>query len=162
VEYEIFKNKQIFFFLKLKMETVFKIFAHSSLCKFFSRVAMKSNSAWKIVLKFKMSDFLTSLYCEVQIECWCYSRSTLELWLLDLTLYEFFDNSVISCGFSNNWIFASWTKIHFDPFKWYFNDSKDYMGGLKNITHGDFRSCMRTHAIQFHKLKNLRNNLKGY
>ena len=41
------------------------------------------------------------------------------------------DNSVIlrfSQGFSNNWIFASWTKIHFDPFKWYFNDIRDYMG----------------------------------
>ena len=33
-----------------------------------------------------------------------------------------FDNSVISCSFSGNWIFASWTKIHVDPFKWYFND----------------------------------------
>jgi hypothetical protein len=26
------------------------------------------------------------------------------------------------------WIFASWTKIHFDPFKWYFNGTRDYMG----------------------------------
>jgi hypothetical protein len=25
-------------------------------------------------------------------------------------------------------IFASWTKIHFDPFNWYFNDIRDYMG----------------------------------
>jgi hypothetical protein len=34
-----------------------------------------------------------------------------------------------ACGFSNtDWIFASWTKIHFDPFKWYFNDIRDYMG----------------------------------
>jgi hypothetical protein len=30
--------------------------------------------------------------------------------------------------FANNWMFASWTKIHFDPFKWYFNDIRDYMG----------------------------------
>jgi hypothetical protein len=30
--------------------------------------------------------------------------------------------------FSNNWIFASWTKNHFDPFKWYFNDIRYYMG----------------------------------
>jgi hypothetical protein len=27
----------------------------------------------------------------------------------------FVDNSVISCSFSNNQIFVSWTKIHFDP-----------------------------------------------
>jgi hypothetical protein len=38
------------------------------------------------------------------------------------------NNSVISCGFSINWIFASWTKIHFNPFKRYFNDIRDYMG----------------------------------
>jgi hypothetical protein len=25
-------------------------------------------------------------------------------------------------------MFASWTKIHFEPFKWYFNDIRDYMG----------------------------------
>ena len=24
--------------------------------------------------------------------------------------------------------FAFWTKNHFDPFKWYFNDIRDYMG----------------------------------
>ena len=29
--------------------------------------------------------------------------------------------------FANNWIFASSTKIHFDPFKWHFNDIRDYM-----------------------------------
>ena len=34
----------------------------------------------------------------------------------------------MSCGFSINLIFASWTKINFDTFKWYFNDIRDYMG----------------------------------
>jgi hypothetical protein len=27
-----------------------------------------------------------------------------------------------------SYFFASWTKIYFDPFKWYFNDIGDYMG----------------------------------
>jgi hypothetical protein len=30
--------------------------------------------------------------------------------------------------FALNWIFASLTKINFNPFKWYFNDIRDYMG----------------------------------
>jgi hypothetical protein len=65
----------------------------------------------------------------------CNSFNKWYLWNINLVFINetvkvtwFVDNSVISCSFSNNQIFASWTKIHFDPFKWYFNDIRDYMG----------------------------------
>jgi hypothetical protein len=46
----------------------------------------------------------------------------------DIIRWQFCHILRFSQVFFNNWIFASWTKIHFDPFKWYFNDIKDYMG----------------------------------
>jgi hypothetical protein len=46
----------------------------------------------------------------------------------DIIRWSFCHIFRFSRGLSNNWIFAPWTKIHFNPFKWYFNDIKDYMG----------------------------------
>ena len=42
----------------------------------------------------------------------------------DMIRWWFCHIFLFSLGFSNNWIFASWTKIHFDPFKWYYGCAK--------------------------------------
>ena len=58
--------------------------------------------------------------------------------------------------FAYNWIFASWTKIHFDAFKWYFNDIRDYMG-VQSI----FRLFLQLRMCKL-KRNNLRHELKKY